>query len=237
MSSTQEQNIEKCQQAIASVCKKAVPSIKECIRAWQQRQRQTIGSCTGTGTCLATAGKPKSGKGSCASCVRWGQTVEAEIYPPGGPIQWSNVNPTLFSTDPFEVAKAFVLRLKTGKNYCTFGDFDSASLLMIMMGFKEFHQSDQASYNVIKKVGSLCRRTLKCTNLSLLLGYVTTWKENNGKIETSPDTAFLAFSTNTALSRNFGLPHINCFCPCCPHLLLLDRHHTNLTWDFTLSRK
>ena len=152
MPSTQEQNIEKCQQAIASVCKKAVPSIKKCIRDWQQRQRPTLGNCTGAGTCPTTGGRPRSSRGSCASCVNWGKAVEAELYPPGGQIQWSNVDPTLFSIDPFEVAKAFVLRLKTGKTYSTFGDFDSASLLMIMMGFKEFHQSDQASYTIIKKV-------------------------------------------------------------------------------------
>ena len=168
MSLTPEQNIEKCQHAIETVCKKAVPSIKKCIWDWQQRQRLTLGSCSGTGTCPTTGGKPKASKGSCASCVSWGQAVEAEIYPPGGQIQWSNVNPTRLSTDPFEVAKAFVLRLKTRKNYYTFGDFDPASLLMIMMGFQEFHQGDPALHSVIKKVGRLCREPLRGHNVAFI---------------------------------------------------------------------
>ena len=108
------------------------------------------------GTCPTTGGKPSPSKGSCASCVSWGEAVKAEIYPPGGQIQWSNVNSTMFSANPFEVAKAFVHQMKPGKTYSTFGDFDSASLLMIMMGIKEFHQSDQASYTIIKKVRRKC---------------------------------------------------------------------------------
>ena len=76
------------------------------------------------------------------------------MYPPNssGSLPWQNINPTLLHVDPIEAAKIFVLRLQPGAVYTNVGDFDSASLLMIMMKFQNFHQGDQVKYDAIKKV-------------------------------------------------------------------------------------
>ena len=83
-------------------------------------------------------------------------------------VVWGNVNTSDLGNSHLEVAKAFVLRLPnkplqgTGaigaavtasKPYSRLEDFDSASLLMIMTRFKDFHGGDQASFEIIEKVG------------------------------------------------------------------------------------
>ena len=93
-------------------------------------------------------------RGSCTACNAWGNALEASVYPPNssGSLPWQNINPTQLHADPIEAAKIFVLRLQPGAVYTDVGDFDSASLLMIMMKFKDFHLGDQLKYNAIKKV-------------------------------------------------------------------------------------
>ena len=76
--------------------------------------------------------------------------------------QWANVNPTILHRDPVEVAKAFVLRLPQGQSYGSIGDFDSASVLMIMMRFEQFHHGDHAKYGLIKKVSGLISYLKEC---------------------------------------------------------------------------
>ena len=82
-------------------------------------------------------------------------------------IVWGNVNTSALGNSHVEVAKAFVLRLPNkplqgtvifgaasgSKSYSRLDDFDSASLLMIMTRFRDFHGGDQASYEIIEKVG------------------------------------------------------------------------------------
>ncbi len=145
------ESADNCLKAIDEVCRKAVPCIKQCIGNWRQRHVSPLGTCTTTATCPTTGSKPKADKGSCQSCIDWGQALETQISG-RGQITWSNLNPTLIGTDPFEIAKGFVLRMKTGQTFTDFSDFDSASLLMIMKGFKEFHQNNRAFCGIIKKV-------------------------------------------------------------------------------------
>jgi hypothetical protein len=149
-------NFSRCQQAIQDVLfPTAVQCVQEVLQDWHTQKKQTLSSClapnVGPNQCL-TKGKPKPSK-SCRHCMSWGKALETAQYPPSSnSIVWSNINPTLLYHNPIEIAKGFVLRLPVGQTMPTFGDFDTASLLMIMTRFAEFHQSDQVSYNQIKKV-------------------------------------------------------------------------------------
>ena len=117
--------------------------------------QQNIGNCIKPN--CATTGKPKPST-SCPNCVAWGNALLAAEYTNpsqgiGTSIAWSNINPTLLSKDPVEVAKAFVLRLPKGEPPPkSFDEFDTASLLMIMMKFNDFHHGDSNNFNSIKQV-------------------------------------------------------------------------------------
>ncbi len=65
-----------------------------------------------------------------------------------------NANPLLFNTVPLEVIKLFVLRTPAQQRnaYSALGDFDAASLLIIMGKFKAFHKGDQAMFDMIQKI-------------------------------------------------------------------------------------
>ena len=156
MTQPDSDNYVRCHQAIQEVCKTSIPCIRTVLETWHQQVQSSLFSCTTPQTCGPIKGKPTvKKKGSCQACVDWANALELATYLPpntSGTLAWSNVNPTLLHKDPVEAAKAFVLRLQSGTTYSDVGDFDAASLLMIMMKFKEFNQGDQSKYWTIKKV-------------------------------------------------------------------------------------
>ena len=145
-------NFVRCQEAIQAVCSASIPCIRNILETWHQQMQATIPACTTPQIC-PNKGKPKANKGSCKACVDWANALElAKFSPTPGTLAWSNVNPTQLHNDPVEAAKAFVLRLQADIAYSDVGDFDAASLLMIMMNFKKFNQSSHTMYDAIKKV-------------------------------------------------------------------------------------
>ena len=152
----EKDNFIRLHSAVQYVCQEALPCITDTIQKWHQLQSQSLQPCQSPQQC-AVKGKPKPGK-SCPACVAWGNAIETVYYrPPTQPniqIPWGNVNPTRLHQDSIEVAKAFVLRLVPGKGYTSLGDFDAASLLMIMMNFTNFHSGDASFYDRIKDVSS-----------------------------------------------------------------------------------
>ncbi len=148
-------NYARCHQAVQLVCAAAIPCIQSVLTNWHNSVKQKLTACKTPQTC-PTKGKPKTGRGSCSSCVDWSKELEAVVYPPNlsGSLPWANLNPTLLHTDPMEAAKVFVLRLQPGVVYSDVGDFDAASLIMIMMKFVEFHRGDVTLHAKIKKVRS-----------------------------------------------------------------------------------
>ena len=148
----------RCCKALHLVVHQSIPCVDDIIRNWHTAQG--LPSCgrprprppTNPTTCKDN-GKPKVSS-SCPNCVAWAQAVENTYYPQAakGNIQWSNINPLCLPTSHVEVAKAFVLRLPRDKQVLNVEDFDSASLLKIMMNFVVFHGGDSSKFDIIKKV-------------------------------------------------------------------------------------
>ena len=153
MASNESDNYVRCHQAVQLACASFAPCIQRLLETWHKNLQQTLPPCTTPQTC-PTKGKPKTGRRSCAACVAWGNAIEAAVYPPSssGSLPWQNINSKQLHANPIEAAKIFVLRLQPGAVYTDVGDFDSASLLMIMMKFQDFHQGDQVKFDAIKKV-------------------------------------------------------------------------------------
>ena len=158
--STDISNFARCHQAIQLVCHQAGTCVDSVLQAWHKSKTHVIPHCSrprprppSNPQVCSDRGKPKPSS-SCQNCVQWGAAVEAEYYPPHlrGVIPWGNVNPTVSSRHYMEVAKAFVLRLQPNQPLTKATDLDSASLLMLMIRFGEFHKCDQVSYDIIKKV-------------------------------------------------------------------------------------
>ena len=150
----------RCCKALHLVTHQAIPCVEDVLIKWHTDQKRILLACTrprprppsNPETC-SDKGKPKP-QTSCANCVAWGKEVEKAYYPQSAKerIQWSNVNPACFHRSHVAIAEAFVLRLQRDKQYKKIAHFDSASLLMIMMRFEEFHRGDVAKFDVIKKV-------------------------------------------------------------------------------------
>ena len=148
-------NFIRSHEAIQVVCAAILPSIQKTLRQWHQQQQRALGYCTSPHTCKSK-GRPVVNK-SCQSCVQWGQAIEAAYYPQSNikSIPWTNINPTLLGIDFIQVTKAYTLRLQQGLVYKDLGDFDAASLLMMMLRFQPFHQGDATIPDKINKVGLL----------------------------------------------------------------------------------
>ena len=156
----------RCHEAVHVVCESAVPCIETVIQNWHIQKQTTIGTCTNPHQC-PSKGKPKPPTGgrphpSCQACLDWGNALETVEYTdPSQPsivtsLAWTNINPTVLSQDPVEVAKAFSIKFPKGQpSPAAFDEFDTASLLLMMMKFGEFHKRDHASYLIIKKVGTV----------------------------------------------------------------------------------
>ena len=162
MTTSGKDNYVKTLECLNHVCLKATPCIQAAVKTWHTNQKtnttDALQPCLQPATCSKIKGKPSTGKGSCAKCIQWGNTVQSMYYPPHGNIGigWQNVDSALFYDSEIEVAKAFALRLPQGAHPAVFADFDVASTMKIMMGFGEFHQHTQGHYEVIHKVGPLC---------------------------------------------------------------------------------
>ena len=156
--------------ALHLVTHEAIPCVDNCLKVWHANQQQTLPPCSVLGPLQCPDGKKPKVPSSCQECVAWANAVEATLYqpatnPPSAKPQmtWQNVNSSNLGKSHVECAKAFVLRLPkkhasagaSSQLYTSVSDFDSASLLMIMARFEDFHQGDQTSYDVIMKVSCL----------------------------------------------------------------------------------
>ena len=147
----------RCYKALHLVTRKAIPCVDNCLTLWHSNQKLHIkDKHPQEGKTCPQFKKPRQ-SASCQSCVEWGDAVEGMLYQPGKiQITWPNVVSSQLSKSHVEVAKAFVLKLpKTSRAAQTdskLEEFDSASLLMIMTRFKDFHREDQTSFQTIQKV-------------------------------------------------------------------------------------
>ena len=153
--SSAQDRFNKCHAALHTVLSHIIPSLQNAIDSWHLKTKGTVPPCSNPAQCPPFK-KPSTKNNSCQGCIAWAKVIEAQVYPPSSVVslQWMNANPTLFSKDPLETIKPFVLRMPTNprQTYSHLGDFDAASLLMIMGKFKEFHQGDQAVFDIIQKV-------------------------------------------------------------------------------------
>ena len=154
-------NFFKVLQALQYVCQKSAPCIKKVVDAWHTQQKQTQTPCIQPQVCSGIKGKPKLGSkpnASCPSCVNWGNAVEAVHYPQAPQIAWRNIDTTLLHGSVIEVCNGFALNLPSGQRPTKIADYDTASILKIMMGFGQFHHNNHATgnfpqpYQTIQKV-------------------------------------------------------------------------------------
>ena len=139
-------NFIKVLQALQHVCQKSAPCIKKVVDTWHMQQKQTQTPCSQRQVCSRIKGKPKLNT-SCRSCVNWGKAVETVYYPQPPQIAWRNIDITLLHGSAIEVCNGFALNLPSGQRPTKMADYDAASILKIMMGFGQFHQSNQATSN------------------------------------------------------------------------------------------
>ena len=169
----------RCYAALHLVTQESVPCVDNSLKTWHANQ--TVLPCTGQGKCpVGKNPKVPASCESCEEWGK--RIEAAVYHPPPKPgpqpagpqppgssktslrssqLAWGNVNSTNLGSSHVEVAKAFVLRLPnkpqpstgaTSKPYSRLEDFDSASLLMIMTRFRDFHGGKQANYEIIEKV-------------------------------------------------------------------------------------
>ena len=152
MSQTPRENFIRCHAALHALLKAFLPCLQNTIDSWHHQAKQTHPPCSNPNKCPPKK-KPSTMINSCPECINWANVIEAEVYPPTakGSLQWMNGNSTLFSKDPLEVMKLFVLRIPTNQTVSTLGDFDTGSLLTIMSKFHNFHQGDRTTFDKINK--------------------------------------------------------------------------------------
>ena len=152
-----QDNFMKCLVVLQTFLSHTIPSLQNAIDSWHQKTTMTIPPCSNPTKCPPFK-KPSTKNHSCPECIAWATAIEAQVYPPSavGSLQWMNADSTLFSKDPLEVVKLFVLRMPVNQRqtYSKLDDFDAASLLMIMSKFSAFHNGDQNVFDNIQKVGS-----------------------------------------------------------------------------------
>lgn len=146
----------RCHEAVHVISKFSVQCIESVITNWHSKN-QSIGTCANPKCTPKLKCKPKQPT-SCKVCISWGNALEAVEYTDQthrifSSLAWININPTVLSQDPVEVAKAFGIKLPKGDPPPSkFKEFDTASLLLMMMKFGEFHGRDHTEYQIIKKV-------------------------------------------------------------------------------------
>ncbi len=150
-STQQSENFIRCHGALQELLSTVIPSLQRTIDLWHQTTAQNISQCTCIPPNHPSYKKPKH---SCQGFT-WVKAIESATYPPSakGSLQWRNANSALFHQDPLEVMKLFVLRIPdVNQTYSTLGDFDAASVLMIMSKFAPFQGGNQAVYDQVTKV-------------------------------------------------------------------------------------
>ncbi|XP_072043457.1 uncharacterized protein [Amphiura filiformis] len=167
MASSLQDNFVMCHAALHTLLSHIIPSLQNAIDTWHKKTTATIQPCSNPAQCRPYT-KPSKNY-SCQECIAWAMAIEAQVYPLSTifSLKWMNANSTKFSKDPFEAMKLFALRIPGNQRnmYSTLSDFDTASLLMIMGKFKEFHLGDQSVFDNIQKV-ALIRNSLAHLKLS-----------------------------------------------------------------------
>ena len=162
MSTSARENFMRCHSAMHTLLTAILPCLQNAIDLWHHQAKRAYPPCSAPSACVAKK-KPSAKVKSCPECINWAHAIETQVYPTTatGTLQWINANSTLFSKDPLEVMKLFVLRIPANQTFSTLGDFDTASLLMIMSKFKEFHRGDKSTSDQINKVSpKVCRKNL-----------------------------------------------------------------------------
>ena len=152
--STFHDNFIRCHEGLQLVCSAALPCVQAVIEAWHWKNQQNLKPCQTPNVCPSYK-KPTSKHGACQCCIDWGVAVESVYYDPskgGGSLVWKNVSATKFHSDPVEVAKAFVFQLSSFGKREKFSDFDSGSILKLMISFEQFHHGDVSIIEAVEKV-------------------------------------------------------------------------------------
>ena len=128
-----------------------IPVVSAITETWHKDTSLQIGKCPV---------KDKQCDRECNVCIAWGQAIEEVFYAPPTDsttaLKWSKVNLRRLQNSPLEVAKFFAAgNLPHGIS--EYGDFDAASLLTIMMSFKEINRGDFTCYNLLKQVSRSSR--------------------------------------------------------------------------------
>ena len=139
-------NFVKVLQALQHVCDKAIPSIDKVVNVWHLYQKLSKQPCTQPQVCSKVKGKPKPNT-ACAECAKWGRAIETVHYARAPSITWTNINSSLLHGSTIEVCNGFALNLPAGQRPTQMCDYDTASILKIMMGFGEYHQHNQGTQN------------------------------------------------------------------------------------------
>ena len=178
-----------CYKALHLVAREALPCVDNSLKTWHANQ--TIPPCTGQGKCpVGKKPKRPASCLSCEEWGKRIEAAVYHPLPKAGPppalqqpaalskisqkpsqLPWGNLNSSNLGGSHVEVAKAFVLRFPNkpqqsnsgaaSKSVLRLEDFDSASLLMSMTRFRDFHGGDQASYEIIEKVSKTASKHLQ----------------------------------------------------------------------------
>ena len=150
------ENFMKCHEALHTLLKAIIPCLKNVIDSWHQKVKQTHAPCSNPNQCPPNK-KPSAKIKSCQECINWANVIEAEVYPPTakGTLQWTNVKSTLFSENSIEFIKLFAIRIQANQSFSTLDDFDTASLLMVMSKFNQFHHGDKTTFDKINSVSQI----------------------------------------------------------------------------------
>ena len=150
---TPDNNLIRLLQGLQHACQKAAPSLQSAVDKWHSRQKQIlkISPCTQPNICCRVTGKPTS-ETSCAECVKWVTCIETVYYPQPSPpnkphIAWKNIDSSLLYNSTIQVCNGFALNLPSDHKPTQISDYDTASILKIMMGFGEFHHNNQGVPN------------------------------------------------------------------------------------------
>ncbi|XP_072047935.1 uncharacterized protein [Amphiura filiformis] len=147
---------QQCLHGYQLVCAEAVlPCVENTINKWHAEKKATLQPCQMSPKCVYPP--------TCQACIDWILEIKSARWLSGGvspQLTWSNIEPSRIHDDPVEVAKAFCFRLPSASLKLTksFRDFDSASLLQILMRFGECHKCNVENYSIIKKVADMRNR-------------------------------------------------------------------------------
>ena len=148
-------NFVKCHAAVQCVTNAAVSGLQNALQTWHEPLRDNLSCCSTPKQCPSNK-KPTAKNKYCKECIQWGDEIEAACFPKSWEVSWKNMTPSNLMKDPIEIAKVFVFQSTDGQeSNKQLKDFDSGSLLKIMMHFKNFHDGNMDVYNALKQVGEV----------------------------------------------------------------------------------